>query len=248
MRIALTLVALLVLAGGVHANTFSWSEDFQGTLSANWQLTSNDYNFTGVIDDPTDPGNGNKVLSIDTWDDGGAAYADVLESAFHGLDGSKDVTASFRFNLQDGDASLFTILGTKFSAVADYQDKLFGGTYYGTGGEDPFQIPVGEWINFKYVFRPGDKNGVGASTTHDVYMNDAFMGTYNNVEISSHTGSAFFLGDDEPDGVTYGKGLWDDFQVTGTAKDVPEPGSILSLIGGIAGIGGFAIRRRQLAA
>lgn len=252
MRKALALFALVLLAfaGVAHADQFTWSEDFQGeTLADYWQLQCDDYSDIGVVDDPADSASGNKVLMVDTWYDGGMAYANVLNSAVEGIDGNQEVTASFRFYLGDPDVWHFTVLGTMFTGIADYYGAEMG-DLYDTGpdnGEYPFLIPAGEWVDFEFRFTPDAEAGV---TTHKVYMNGDFMGEFENTPSALDEGTAFFVGDNEADGGNYGLAYWDDFQITGTARPiqdpaVPEPGSLLSLISGIAGLASsiFGLRK-----
>ena len=245
--ITLALLFALILCGAAnaYAPSFVWTEDFQGEALADyWQLYSDEYSFIDVVDDPTqiidevgdDPIN--RVLKIDTYDDGGMAYADVLTSAFESLDGeTNEITASFRFYQyyeEEWDNYDFTILGSGVAGIASD-----GGYATDYGSDSEFVMPANEWINFRYVFQTG-------LDTHQVYMNDTDMGQFDNADIGHEDEVAFFVGDDEEDGNTWGVGLWDDFRVEGTMRqsvETPEPGSILALTSGLIAL--FARRRRK---
>jgi len=232
MRIAILASAILLMVSvAASADQFTWLENFESPqLAPYWQLSSGDGGFVGVVEDPTQPGN--HVLRVDSQS-GGFAFASLIDNGvFQSLASDQPVTATIRFYLESDFNSWFYILGTVFTSVVDYDD------WYGYDGiNNPFTVPVGEWVTFKYEFIPDQQAG----TTHKVYMNDVLMGEFDNYPALHQEGEAFFVGDDDPSDWYYGSGMWDDLQVVGATTPVPEPTSFLILTSGL----GLLIRRRR---
>lgn len=146
----ITLVLALCSVSSVTA--FTWSEDFEGTLSPYWVTASGDGGFVGVVDD----GSGNGVLKIDTIS-AGWAMAGMWVAAFDTLDATQDVTVNFRFYLQ-ALSDEFLVVATNFTGAI-----VNGGEYwYNETGGKLFDMPTNEWVGLKYQFTPE------GGTTHKI--------------------------------------------------------------------------------
>lgn len=221
-------IVVLVFVGAAGAGAYTWTENFEGTLSPFWATSSSGGGFVGVVDD----GTGNKAMKVDTLA-GGTALAGMLNEGVEGIDPTQEVTVGWRFKLLAA-SNNFLVVAT------DFTGGIVNGSEYWCDESSGklFDVPLNEWVALKYQFVPD------GGTTHKIWLNESYIGEFDSSRVPGFPDMmAWFYGDPLSESDCYGAAMWDDFLVTG-ADRVPEPASSIAVLSGVLGLAGRIRRRR----